>query len=138
MIFLVIVLGLLLGFFFIATLAFAEENEKLRKKIENRERWKKNNNNEIELNRLRYENEMLINENRRLRFLASNLEDKMMFYRSTQAQPEYDKDVVEAVRKAMIYSHPDKGNCSNSDDFIKYKKIYDKLKGDNKNGKQHY
>lgn len=39
-----------------------------------------------------------------------------------------DKELKEAFRKLMIYSHPDKGFCKNSDDFIKYKKIYDSFK----------
>lgn len=39
------------------------------------------------------------------------------------------KEVLkEAFKKLMIYSHPDKGNCKDTSDFIKYKDIYDKLK----------
>lgn len=45
-----------------------------------------------------------------------------------------DKDLIpketlkEAFKKLMVYSHPDKGNCKDSSDFVKYKKIYDGIK----------
>lgn len=39
-----------------------------------------------------------------------------------------DEMLKEAFKKLMIYSHPDKGNCKDSSDFIKYKDIYDKIK----------
>lgn len=38
----------------------------------------------------------------------------------------YDKNIEEAIRKAMIYSHPDKGG--NNEDFIRFKEIYDKYR----------
>lgn len=39
-----------------------------------------------------------------------------------------DKELKIAIKKLMIYSHPDKKLCKDSSDFIKYKEIYDKLK----------
>lgn len=33
-----------------------------------------------------------------------------------------------AFKKLMLYSHPDKGNCKDSGDFIKYRKLYEKFK----------
>lgn len=39
-----------------------------------------------------------------------------------------NKDILKAIKKAVIYSHPDKGNCDNNEDFIKFKKLYDELK----------
>ena len=46
-----------------------------------------------------------------------------------QISTDIDKEIVDAIKKLMIYSHPDKGICSSSDDFIKYKKLYDRIKG---------
>lgn len=40
----------------------------------------------------------------------------------------YNKDVIDAIRFAMIQSHPDKGICSNNDNFIKFRRLYNKIK----------
>lgn len=39
-----------------------------------------------------------------------------------------DNTLKEAFKKLMIYSHPDKGICKDSSDFVKYKEIYDKIR----------
>ena len=39
-----------------------------------------------------------------------------------------NKSVVKAIKKAMIYSHPDKGICINNDDFIEFRELYNKYK----------
>lgn len=46
----------------------------------------------------------------------------------TRPKSNYDKDVVEAVRFAMLQSHPDQPN-GNHDKFIKYKNLYEQMKG---------
>lgn len=91
---------------------------------------------EFENLNLRKDIEDLTIENRKLR--DALIDAQRSYYENNQSQKIYSEEIVEAVKKAMIYSHPDKGNCSTSDDFIKYKKIYDNLKGENNNGKQHY
>lgn len=40
-----------------------------------------------------------------------------------------DKDVAEAIKFAMIHSHPDKGNCKTNDEFIRFRKLYQENKG---------
>ena len=87
-------------------------------------------------NSLNYKLEEKISEISNLKAYAYRLESLVQEKSTTTSTT--NKDVLEAVRKAMIYSHPDKGICSTSDDFIKYKKLYDTLKGDNNHGKQHY
>ena len=74
----------------------------------------------LEIKRLRNNNEQLKESNHFLRWQT----DTGYFGSS-------DKEVVEAVKKLMIYSHPDKGICSTSDDFIKYKKLYERIRGGN-------
>jgi len=39
-----------------------------------------------------------------------------------------DAELKAIIKKLMIYSHPDKGICKDSNDFIKYKEMYDKFK----------
>lgn len=39
-----------------------------------------------------------------------------------------NKEVLDAVKYAVKYSHPDNGG--NQNDFIKFKRVYDKLKGE--------
>ena len=39
----------------------------------------------------------------------------------------YNKDLMDAVKKGMIASHPDKGG--NADDFTRFRKVYENLKG---------
>ena len=36
--------------------------------------------------------------------------------------------IREAAKKAMVYSHPDKTGQNTTDEFIKFKKLYDSLK----------
>lgn len=65
-------------------------------------------------------NDGLINENNRLR---RYIDDKKL-----NNKTNVNSDTKEAIKKAMIYSHPDKGMCRNGDDFIKFKKLYDEMK----------
>lgn len=51
------------------------------------------------------------------------LESKLNF-----SKINIDEDLKRAVKFAMIQAHPDKGNTKNTDDFIKFKELYDKLK----------
>lgn len=39
----------------------------------------------------------------------------------------YDKEVTEAIKFAMIQSHPDKGICKNNETFIRFRKLYKEL-----------
>ena len=39
----------------------------------------------------------------------------------------YNKDLMDAVKKGMVASHPDKGG--NADDFTRFRKVYENLKG---------
>lgn len=39
----------------------------------------------------------------------------------------YNKDLIDAVKKGMVASHPDKGG--NVDDFTRFRKVYEELKG---------
>lgn len=41
---------------------------------------------------------------------------------------EINEEIKEAVKFAMIQSHPDKNNCKTSDEFIKFRELYNKLK----------
>ena len=41
---------------------------------------------------------------------------------------EINEEIKEAVRFAMIQSHPDKNNCKTNDEFIKFRELYNKLK----------
>lgn len=41
---------------------------------------------------------------------------------------EINEDIKQAVKFAMIYSHPDKKNCKSNDEFIKFRELYNKLK----------
>lgn len=40
---------------------------------------------------------------------------------------EINEDIKEAVKFAMIQSHPDKNNCKTSDEFIRFRELYNKL-----------
>lgn len=42
----------------------------------------------------------------------------------SNSKPNYKKEVMEAVKFAMIQSHPDKGICKNNETFIKFRKLY--------------
>lgn len=46
----------------------------------------------------------------------------------TKPNTNYDKDVKEAVRFAMLQAHPDQPQ-GNHDKFIKYKNLYEQMKG---------
>lgn len=74
---------------------------------------------------LKLENGLFKEDNMQLRRLNSLLKMQL----DNQISTDIDQDIVDAIRKLMIYSHPDKGICSSSDDFIKYKKLYDRIKG---------
>lgn len=58
--------------------------------------------------------------------LASALE----FYKRPDIRGgiEINEDIKEAIKFAMIQSHPDKGNCKANDEFIKFRELYNKLK----------
>lgn len=58
--------------------------------------------------------------------LKTSFNDLYLKYFNTKDRNIVDKDIVDTVRYAMIRSHPDKGGTS--EDFQKYKKIYDKIK----------
>jgi len=49
-------------------------------------------------------------------------------YKKTSGNMHINDDIKSALKFAMIYSHPDKGNCKNADEFIKFKKLYDTYK----------
>lgn len=49
-------------------------------------------------------------------------------YKKTSRNIHINDDIKSALRFAMIYSHPDKGNCKDADEFIKFKKLYDTYK----------
>jgi len=49
-------------------------------------------------------------------------------YKKTSGNIHINDDIRSALKFAMIYSHPDKGNCKDADEFIKFKKLYDKYK----------
>lgn len=90
------------------------------------------NNNELKIvKQQKYLYEMEVRE---LKSLANFYEkeakrlQKETIEKSTRCSKNSDKEILEAVRKAMIYSHPDKGLTDNHEDFIKYKKLYDELK----------
>lgn len=50
------------------------------------------------------------------------------FYKRNSNNVISDKEVKEAVKFAMKFSHPDKGNCKTNDEFIKFRELYNKLK----------
>ena len=50
------------------------------------------------------------------------------FYKRTSNNIHINDDIKEAIKMAMIYSHPDKGLNENTDQFIKFKKLYDTYK----------
>lgn len=83
---------------------------------------------------LKLQNEKAALEIKRLRNSNKQLRETNSFLRwqiDSSSQINADKEIVEAIRKLMIYSHPDKGLCSTSDDFIKYKKLYERIRGGN-------
>ena len=50
------------------------------------------------------------------------------FYKRTSNNIHINDEIKSALRFAMIHSHPDKGLCENTDQFIKFKKLYDTYK----------
>lgn len=42
----------------------------------------------------------------------------------SKTKPNYNKEVIEAIKFAMIQSHPDKGICKDNETFIKFRKLY--------------
>lgn len=50
------------------------------------------------------------------------------FYKRNSNTIHINNDIKSALRFAMIYSHPDKGNCKENDEFIKFKKLYDEYR----------
>lgn len=62
-----------------------------------------------------------LKEGQRLYIEKINELSRLAFYSA-----DYSKDVMAAVKYAMNKSHPDNGGST--EDFIRYKKVYDKLK----------
>lgn len=46
----------------------------------------------------------------------------------SKSKPNYKKEVIEAIKFAMIQSHPDKGICKDNELFIKFRKMYEDLR----------
>ena len=71
------------------------------------------------------ENAGLKEENRRLTLLSASLREAFIMADSTKnisAEP----NIKEAVRYAMLKSHPDNGG--KSEDFVKFRKLYERMK----------
>lgn len=66
------------------------------------------------------------------------LESELKFYKElsytningkTKININKDKVIIdEAIKKAMLYSHPDKGLCKDANDFIKFRELYNSRK----------
>ena len=58
------------------------------------------------------------------------LHSELEFYKRPDIKGgiEINEDIKQAVKFAMIYSHPDKKNCKSNDEFIKFRELYNKLK----------
>lgn len=69
---------------------------------------------------------------RAMQYIRDNqqLHSALEFYQrpDIKGEIEINEDVKEAVKFAMIQSHPDKNNCKTSDEFIKFRELYNKLK----------
>lgn len=55
-----------------------------------------------------------------------NIVLSMKMFENKTSQITISKDTIEAVRYAMVHSHPDNGG--NTEQFIKFKECYEKLK----------
>ena len=67
---------------------------------------------------------LLMKANSRFKIENQNLKMRL----STTDRRVDDAIMKEAAKKAMIYSHPDKTGQNTTDEFIKFKKLYDSLK----------
>ena len=87
-------------------------------------------------NKIKFEvlNKMLLEEyekiksrDRTIAYLRNMVNSDLYLYRNPHTTSNsYSEDVIEAVKFAMIHSHPDNGGDPNT--FIKYKNLYDKIK----------
>lgn len=71
--------------------------------------------------------EKIESRDRTIAYLRNMMNSDLYFYRNLHpTSKSYSEDVIEAVKFAMIHSHPDNGGDPNT--FIKYKNLYDKIK----------
>jgi len=79
-----------------------------------------------EMGNLRKQNAELLMENMRLKSIVSTYQNTFAngFNRVRYAH-QIPQDTIEAVKYAMKHAHPDNGG--NEEDFIKFKKCYEKL-----------
>lgn len=82
---------------------------------------------EVLNNMLLEEHEKIKSRDRTIAYLRNMMNSDLYFYRNLHpTSKSYSEDVIEAVKFAMIHSHPDNGG--DPDTFIKYKNLYDKIK----------
>lgn len=120
------------------------------RKIENKDEEIKNKDEEVKKKNaeIREYQDLIINKNYELQRLDDiiyqlkryiieadykneELKSEIKYLKSTRVSVKKFEDIdllKKAVRKAMIYSHPDKTGTDSTEEFIEYKDLYDKLR----------
>lgn len=66
-----------------------------------------------------------------MNYKNEELQSEIRYLKSTRTSVKKFEDIEllkKAVRKAMIYSHPDKTGTDSTEEFVAYKSLYDKLR----------
>ena len=71
---------------------------------------------------------LLMEANGRFKIENQNLKMRLAMANELDSRRVSDPVMKEAAKKAMVYSHPDKTGQNTTDEFIKFKKLYDSLK----------